>query len=166
MKKWNILLLGLGYIAGLVVATKFAKSNNSKSLEEIGEDLKAIHKNLWTEAETKLFTEENRDRVAHIKAKAIKEIKLFKKDGDAYVKELMKKGDLKKDEIITKLQELYADRETHFETLLSEWKAIIEEALEWGDDAGKKLKKKVESVTKDLKKEFTTSLTQIKKKIK
>ncbi len=150
----------------MVVATKFAKSNTSKSFEDIGEDLRSIHKNLWTDAETRIFTSENRDRIAKMKSRAIKEIKLFRKDGDAYVRDLTKKGNLKKEEIIEKLQELYADRENIFDTLLSEGGDLITEALENGDDTGKKLKKKIDSVTKDLKKELTSTLTQIKKKIK
>ena len=91
MKKSNIILVGLGYLAGLVVATKFAKPGTSKSLGEIGEELGTIHKNLWTEAETRLFSPENRDRIASMKSEAIRDIKLFQEEGEVFVSDLMKK---------------------------------------------------------------------------
>ncbi len=84
-------MLGLGYVAGLLVAVKFADDGKKKTLPELAEDIKAIHKNLWTEGEEKIFSPENRERVAHMKVKALKEIDAFRVEAEKTIADLTKK---------------------------------------------------------------------------
>lgn len=90
MKKGNLLLLGLGYAAGLLVALKFGKGGQGKDMLALSEDIKAVHKTLWTEAEKKIFTPENREKIAELKSKALAEIADFKKEAEKEIKRLVK----------------------------------------------------------------------------
>ena len=80
-------MLGLGYLAGMVVALKFGKDGKKKDLNDLSEDFKGVHKNLWTEAEHQIFSPENRERVAEIKSMALVEITEFKKEAEKENKE-------------------------------------------------------------------------------
>ncbi len=90
MKKSNVFLLGLGYVAGLLVALKFTKDGKDKDLSTLTEDIKKVHSTLWTEAEKKVLSPENRERVAELKAQALTEIAAFKKTAEKELKALTK----------------------------------------------------------------------------
>lgn len=166
MKKGNLFLLGLGYAAGLLVALKFAADGKKKTIPEIAEDIKAIHKNLWTEGEEKIFSPENRERVARLKVQALKEIDSFKKEANKTIAELTKKGELKRDEIEDILKDLYARRKEILEDLMEEASDLAEDGLEEGEEIAKKLAKKIRSLAKDLKSELEKTYKDLKKKIK
>lgn len=166
MKKWNILILGLGYIAGLLVALKFAKPGENKNLEVLTSEIKDLHKNLWTETEKKIFSQENREKVAELKSKALLEIEAFKKDADKEIKRLLKEGNLKKAEITTEIKKLYEKREELIDSLIKETKELAESVRSESEDVGKLLSKKVDSIAKDLKKDLGRKFTLLKKKIK
>jgi hypothetical protein len=74
MKKGNIILLGLGYAAGLLVALKFNKKGEKKDFEMLKKDIKEVHINLWTETEETLFSPENKEKIVDMKARALSEI--------------------------------------------------------------------------------------------
>jgi hypothetical protein len=166
MKKSNIFLLGLGYAAGLLVALKFSKNGEDKNLSELAEEIKAVHKTLWTEAEKKIFSEENREKVAELKARALKEIATFKKEAEKELKALAKKGNLKKEELLAEAQKLYEAREEILENLLEEGVKIADLAKSESEEVGTKLAKKITTLRKDLKKELAETFTKIKKKLK
>lgn len=159
-------MLGLGYLAGLLVALKFSKDGKNKNLETLSDDIKDVHKNLWTEAEQKVFTSENREKVAELKTKALAEIELFKKDSEKEIKRLVKQGTLKKTEITAEIKKLYDNREATIDSLLSEGKELIEKVTEESEDLGKLLSKKIDSIAKDLKKDLQQKYNLLKKKIK
>jgi hypothetical protein len=170
MKKSNIFLLGLGYAAGLLVALKFSKNGEDKNLSELAEEIKAVHKTLWTEAEKKIFSEENREKVAELKARALKEIATFKKEAEKELTEywwhIDEKGNLKKEELLAEAQKLYEAREEILENLLEEGVKIADLAKSESEEVGTKLAKKITTLRKDLKKELAETFTKIKKKLK
>ncbi len=84
-------MLGLGYAAGLLVALKFSKDGEKKGISDLTDEIKAVHKTLWTEAEKKVFSEENMEKVAELKTLALKEIASYKKDAEKELKMLIKK---------------------------------------------------------------------------
>lgn len=135
-------------------------------MTEITEEIKELHKNLWTEAEKKIFSEENREKVAELKSRAISEITAFKKEAEKEVRSLIKKGNLKKAEITAEIEKLYQNRAEILESLIEESTHMIDAAKGESEEVGMKLKKKVDSIAKDLKKELSTTFTKIKKKIK
>lgn len=159
-------MLGLGYLAGLLVALKFSKDGKNKDMAELSEGIKDIHKNLWTETEQKVFSVENREKLAELKSLALKEIETFKKESEKEVKKLIKQGTLKKAEITAEIKKLYDHREETIEKLVSEAKELAELAKSESEDMGKLLSKKVDSIAKDLKKDLQQKFTLLKKKIK
>lgn len=166
MKKGNLLMLGLGYAAGLLVALKFGKGGKDKDMKELSEDIKAVHSTLWTEAEQRIFSQENREKIAELKSKALSEISEFKKEAEKEIRKLVKQGKLKKTEIVSEVKKLYDNRAEILENIVTEAKSIADSVKEESEDAGKLLSKKVDSLAKDLKKDLNQKFTSLKKKIK
>lgn len=77
MKKQNIVMLGLGYAAGLLVALKFGKKGGKKDFETLKNDIKEAHINLWSKTEEIIFSPENKAKVIEMKEKALAEIEEF-----------------------------------------------------------------------------------------
>lgn len=159
-------MLWLGYLAGLLVALKFGKDGGNKDVSVLSEDIKDIHKNLWTEAEQKIFSIENREKLAELKSQALSEIETFKKESEKEIRKLIKQGTLKKTEIIAEVKKLYDNREETIEKLISEAKELAELAKTESEEMGKMLSKKVDSISKDLKKDLQQKFASLKKKIK
>lgn len=101
MKKGNMLLLGAGYLAGLLVALKFNKKS-PKDLEKsfapsedrcsaIGKTLLEIHKNLFETAQETIFSPENKKRIAEYKEQFLVEIDMFQKEAEIKLEEWKKK---------------------------------------------------------------------------
>jgi hypothetical protein len=166
MKKSNILIATLAYAAGLLVALKFSKGWENKNLSELSDDIKKIHATLWTEAEQKILSPENRERVAELKVKALAEISDFKKTTEKELKMLAKKSGLKKDEILEEAQKLYDRRAEIIEELMNQGEDIVESAKSEGEDIAKQFSKKISTVKKDLSKDLTDAYKKIIKKIK
>ncbi len=166
MKKSNVFLLGIGYVAGLLVALKFTKDGKGKDLSTLTEDIKKVHSTLWTEAEKKVLSPENRERVAELKAQALVEITAFKKTAEKELKALAKKSNLKKDELMDEAQKLYDRRAEIIEDLMNEGEKFAESAKSESEDVAKRLSKKVETVKKDLIYDLTDAYKTLKKKLK
>ena len=166
MKKGNLFLLGLGYVAGLLVALKFSKDGKDKDLSALAEDIKSVHKNLWTDAENRIFSEENREKISLLKVKALKEIEAFKKEAAKELALLKKKGNVKKEEIVKDLEKLYQNRQEIIDTLVEDGTKIAEEVMETSEEVGTKISKKVVTLAKDLKKQLESTYKDIKKKLK
>ncbi len=135
-------------------------------MEALSDDIKDVHKNLWTEAEQKVFTIENREKVAELKTKALAEIELFRKDSEKEIKRLVKLGTHKKAEITAEIKKLYENRDETINMLVSEAKELAETVKTESEDIGNQLSKKIDSVAKDLKKELQQKYALLKKKIK
>ncbi len=159
-------MLWLGYLAGMLVALKFGKDGGVKNVSMLSEDIKDIHKNLWTEAEQKIFSTENREKLAKLKSQALTEIESFKKESEKEIKRLIKQGMLKKSEITAEVKKLYDHREETIDRIISEAKELAEIAKSESEEMGKMLSKKVDSVSKDLKKDLQQKFASLKKKIK
>jgi small-conductance mechanosensitive channel len=166
MKKSNIIIATLAYAAGLLVALKFSKGGENKNLSDLSEDIKKIHATLWTEAEQKILSPENRERVAELKVKALAEINDFKKTTEKELKILAKKSSLKKDEILEEAQKLYDRRAEIIEELMEQGEDIVESAKSEGEDIAKQFSKKIGAVKKDLSKDLMDAYKKIIKKIK
>lgn len=80
--------------------------------------------------------------------------------------DLKERGITKKDEIEAAITDLYDRRSEILQKLLDEGIALSKEALEGGEEAGEKLRKKVESLAKDLRNEFEGAYKDIKKKLR
>lgn len=135
-------------------------------MEEITTEIKDLHTNLWTEAEKKVFSPENREKVAELKSKALVEIESFKKDADKEIKRLIKEGNLKKAEITAEIKKLYEQREELIDQLVTEAKELADMVKSESEDVGKLLSKKIDSIAKDLKKDLGQKFALLKKKIK
>lgn len=120
MKKTNIVLLSLGYLAGLVVALKFSKDGKGKNLEALAQDIKKVHSTLWTEGEKKILSQENREKIAEMKAQALSEITDFKDTAEKELKALVEKGELKSEELMDEAAKLYDRRSQIIEDLMKE----------------------------------------------
>lgn len=166
MKIGKLLALAAGYAAGMVVALRFGKDGKAKNMESIKKDIEDIHKNLWTEAEAAIFSEENKQRVAELREMAQKEIAEFKKEAQAKLRNWKKLGAEKKKEVMAEVEALYARREE----LLEEAKKTALEAIDTGKEtsekAVEKLQKKTEKVVAELKKELEKTFKDLKKKAK
>jgi hypothetical protein len=166
MKKGNIILLGLGYAAGLLVALKFNKKGEKKDFEMLKKDIKEVHINLWTETEETLFSPENKEKIVDMKARALSEIEWFTEKADDQIQSMIRTGEATAEEILQKAQELYDDREAIIEKILSDAREYAETIHETSEDTREKLLKKINSVSKDVKKELASRFTKLKKKLK
>lgn len=124
-----------------------------RNMESIKKDIEDIHKNLWTEAEAAIFSEENKQRVAELREMAQKEIAEFKKEAQA--KPATGKARRREEkEVMAEVECPYARREE----LLEEAKKTALEAIDTGKEtsekAVEKLQKKTEKVAAELKKEL------------
>lgn len=166
MKLGKFIALAAGYAAGLVIALRFGKDGKTKNMDSIKKDIEDIHKNLWTEAEATLFSEENKQRVAELREMAQEEIAAFKKEGQAKLRNWKKLGNEKRKEAMAELEALYARRAE----LIEEAKKAAVEAIDTGKENSEKaiakLTKKTEKVAADLKKELDKTYKDLKKKAK
>jgi acyl-CoA reductase-like NAD-dependent aldehyde dehydrogenase len=166
MKKSNIAIAALAYAAGLLVALKFSKDGKEKNIWDLSADIKKIHANLWTEAEQKILSPANREKVAELKAKALAEISDFKKTAEKELKTLAKQSSLKKDEILVEAQKLYDRRSEIIAELMEQGEDIVESAKSEWEDVAKKFSKKISAVKKDLSKDLADAYKKLIKKIK
>lgn len=165
MKTGKLLALGAGYVAGMIVALRFGKDGKNKSMDAIKQDIADIHKNLWTQAEAAIFSEENKQKVAEMRAQAEAEITEFKKDAQKKLRSLAKAGKEKRDEYKAELEALYARRAEILEELRKAALEAIDAGKETSDEAVEKLGKKVEKVSKELRKDLDDTYKTIKKKV-
>ena len=166
MKKTNIVLLSLGYLAGLVVALKFSKDGKGKNLEALAQDIKKVHTTLWTEGEKKVLSLENREKIAEMKAQALSEITEFKNTAESELKSLVEKGELKSEELMTEAAKLYDRRSQIIDDLLQEGMKFAESTKSEGEDVAQKLMQKVATVKKDLTNDLNDAYKSLKKKLK
>jgi hypothetical protein len=79
---------------------------------------------------------------------------------------MIRTGEATAEEILQKAQELYDDREAIIENILSDAREYAETIHETSEDTREKLLKKINSVSKDVKKELASRFTKLKKKLK
>lgn len=166
MKIGKFLALAAGYAAGLVVALRFGKDGKQKNIDSLKKDIEDIHKNLWTEAEAAIFSEENKQKVAEMREAVQVEIAAFKKEGQAKLRNWAKLGNEKRQEAMAEIESLYARRAE----LVEEAKKAAIEAIDTGKETSEKaivkLTKKTEKVASELKKELDKTYKDLKKKAK
>lgn len=147
MKKKNIILLALGYLGGLAIATKYSKKNAEQTNKELNENKKFfdifvdnvvdIHKQILSFIEVSVKTEENIKRVDDIKIKIKDEVELFKKEALEKIEELKEKWIQKKEEIEKELIQIYEKRQEYInkarETSVSyieDWRQKLEKVFD------------------------------------
>lgn len=166
MKLGKLLALAAGYAAGMVIALRFGKNGKSKNVESLKKDIGDIHKNLWTEAEAAIFSEENMQKIAELREMAQAEIVEFKKEAQVKLRNWKKLGDEKRVEVLAEVEDLYARRVE----ILEEAKKSAIEALDTGKETSEKavakLQKKAEKVAKELAKDLEKTFKDLKKKAK
>jgi len=165
MKKWKLFLLGAGYIAGLLVALKFGKDGKGKDLKALAEDAKAIHTNLFTQAEELLFSEENKARLVELKDSLTKELAKFEKELAKKSKEWKKLGTEKAAVIEQELKEMYENRKEILEDLKEKALEALDEGKEKSVEVLDEVKDRAESFSKEGKKELEKIYKKIKKEL-
>lgn len=166
MKLGKLLALAAGYAAGMVIALRFGKDGKAKNIDSLKKDIEDIHKNLWTEAEAAIFSEENKQKVAELRKQAEAEIAEFKKEAQTKLRNWKKLGDDKRKEVLAEVEALYARRVE----ILEEAKKTAIEAIDTGKETSEKavakLQKKTEKVAAELKKDLEKTFKDLKKKAK
>lgn len=153
MNKKMALLLGAGYVLGMGLALRAKRKAEGKpaGCEEIRKDFFQIHRELLEEAETQVFSEENKARFDELKTKLLEEADEWKNDAEKRFNLLMDRTNLKKDEIIDEVRSLYARREE-----------LIVDAKKRGLDLAKEAKDEVESMIDSVESKGEKALTEIR----
>ena len=114
MKHKGLLVLWVGYLTWVLVATKFLKKDKNKKFEskmdEFQSDVIQVHKDLFKFLDKNFLTEDNKKLVNEYKEKIYKEVEDFKVDSEKYLEELKEKWIGKKDEIEAELKKIYEKR--------------------------------------------------------
>lgn len=175
MKKGNMILLGAGYLAGLLVALKFNKKS-PEDLEKdfapsedryntLGKNLLEIHKNLFETAQDALFSPENKQRIEEYKERFLVELDMFRKESEIKLEEWKKKGFEKKDEVEAELKGLYDRRVELLEEAKQKGLKLLEETREDGMDMIEEGKKVANRVFDQAKKQLDAMYADAKKKL-
>jgi vacuolar-type H+-ATPase subunit H len=166
MKKGKLVALAAGYLAGMAIALRFGKGGKGKGLSDIAHDIGDIHKNLWTETEAAVFSEENKQRVAEMRDAAKKEIEDFKKEATKKYRELASASKDKAADIRDEVEKLYDRRMEILEKLRKKAADAIDATEETSSSAAEKIARKVEDVAEDLRDELEDVYAKLKKQFK
>lgn len=149
MKKKNIILLALGYLGGLAIATKYSKKNSIEVNKELSENKDKkffdvfienvidIHKQFVNYIEVSIKTEENMKKIEDLKSKVIDEVEQFKKEAIEKTEELKQKWIQKKEEIEKEIATIYEKRQEYLNkakdnslTYIEDWKKKLEKVFD------------------------------------
>lgn len=170
-----MLLLGAGYLAGLLIALKFNKkspedlqrefASSDRPSHAIGKTLLDIHKNIFESAQESVFSPENRARIAEYKERFLVELDSFKKDANAKMEEWKQKGFDKKDEMEAELRKLYERRVELLEQAKDKGLKLMEDAKESGMDFAEEGKRLAERTFERAKKRLDDMYADTKAKL-
>ncbi len=168
-----MILLGAGYLAGLLVALRFNKKSPADLEKEfasgedrcnaIGQTLLSIHKNLFDMAEESVFSAGNKKLIKEYKEKLFIELDMFRKESEIKLEEWRQKGFQKKDEVEVSLGDLYNKRAELLEQAKKKGLELLEETREDGTSAIEEGKKVASQVFDQAKKQLDAMYIELKK---
>lgn len=167
-------MLGAGYLAGLLIALKYNKKSPTSlekdmagedKLNVIGKNLLDIHKNIFESAHDAMFSPENKKIIADYKEQFLSELESFKKEAGAELTKLTEKGSTTKEEMETRLQDLYDSRMELLEKAKKKGVALMADAKAEGMDLVEEGKKVSNRVYDQAKKQLETIYADMKSTI-
>lgn len=170
-----MLLLGAGYLAGMLVALKFNKRSredlekdfapSDRRCGNIGKVLLDIHKNLFEIAQETALSPENKKRIAEYKEHFLTELDAFRKESEIKLEEWKKKGFEKRDEMEAELRDLYDRRVELLEQAKRKGLRLLEQTHEGGMDAIEEGKKVANHAFEQAKKQLDTMYADMKDRL-
>lgn len=167
-----MILLGAGYLAGLLVALRFNKKSPADLEKDfapgedryntIGQNLLSIHKNLFDMAEESVFSSGNKKLIKEYKEKLLIELDMFRKESEIKLEEWKQKGFQKKDEVELNLRDLYNKRAELLEQAKKKGLELLEETREDGTSAIEEGKKLASQVFDQAKKQLDAMYAELK----
>ncbi|MDD2487304.1 MAG: hypothetical protein PHS92_02970 [Candidatus Gracilibacteria bacterium] len=158
MRNRNLCMLGVGYLAGILIATKFIKKDKKKKFdskfEELKSDIVQVHKDLFNYLNDNLSTEENKKILNEYKEKISKEVESFRLEAEKFIEELKDKGITKKDDIEKELSAVYEKRMDYIENIKKQAGDLYHEVKDIIMEVVDESKGKIEETYKDTKKKI------------